>query len=141
REQQRLAAYERAVALVHRRRDDQVHLTQLVLEQHEDDALCGRGTLPCDRHPCHTHTASVTTLSKLVARQHTIRQVWPQQLERVHADGEIRHAVVREHPLPRSLLAQPRRLDRRIERQRQLSLLATRPRDVLRVRHEPELPQ
>src|SRR5207248_1830207 len=38
REQQRLAADDRAEAVVHRRRHDQVQLRVLVLEQHEDDA-------------------------------------------------------------------------------------------------------
>ena len=50
REEQRLAADDRAVALVDRRRDDQVHLAVLVLEQHEDDALRGRRALARDRH-------------------------------------------------------------------------------------------
>ena len=38
-EQERLAADDRAVPLVELRRDDQVHLAELVLEQHEDDPV------------------------------------------------------------------------------------------------------
>src|SRR3990172_1230003 len=48
-EQERLPAYDCSVLLVHLRRDDQVHLTELVLEQHEDDALRRRRALTGDR--------------------------------------------------------------------------------------------
>ena len=61
REQQRLAAHDGAVRLVDGRRDDQVHLAMLVLEQHEDDAVRGRRPLARDgqagdleRAPCGT---------------------------------------------------------------------------------------
>ena len=37
------------MALVDGRRDDQVHLAVLVLEQHEDDPVGGRGALAGDR--------------------------------------------------------------------------------------------
>ena len=47
---ERLAADDRAVGLVDRRPDDQVHLAVLVLEQHEDDPVGGRRALPGDRH-------------------------------------------------------------------------------------------
>ena len=50
REQQRLAANDGAVAVVHLRRDDQVDLRELVLEQHEDDAVRRRRPLPRDDH-------------------------------------------------------------------------------------------
>ena len=50
-EEQGLAAHDRAVALVDVRRDDQVDLAELVLEQHEDDALRGRRPLARDRQP------------------------------------------------------------------------------------------
>ena len=50
REQQRLAADDRAVLLVDLRRHDQVRLAVLVLEQHEDDAVRGRRPLARDRH-------------------------------------------------------------------------------------------
>src|SRR5213592_2347797 len=39
REEERLAADEHAEALVDLRRDDEVHLTVLVLEEHEDDTV------------------------------------------------------------------------------------------------------
>ena len=50
-EQQRLVADDRPVPLVDVLRDDQVDLAALVLEQHEDDAVRGRGPLPRDREP------------------------------------------------------------------------------------------
>src|SRR5207237_4142474 len=46
RQQQGLGSYQRAETLVHGRRHDQVDLPELVLEQHEDDAVRGCGTLP-----------------------------------------------------------------------------------------------
>ena len=51
REHERLAADDRSVPLVDGRRDDQVHVAELVLEQHEDDAVRGRRPLARDRHP------------------------------------------------------------------------------------------
>ena len=65
REQQRLGANERAVALIHRRRDDQVHLPVLVLQQHEDDTLRRRRALPRNRHPRHAHATAVPALREL----------------------------------------------------------------------------
>ena len=50
-EEQRLAADDRAVPLVDLRRDDQVHLAVLVLEQHEDDPVRGRRAAGA-RPPC-----------------------------------------------------------------------------------------
>ena len=54
-EEQRLAADDRAEAVVDLRRDDQVHLAELVLEQHEDDAVRRRRPLPRDGHPGERH--------------------------------------------------------------------------------------
>src|SRR5690242_18775792 len=51
RKYERLAANDRAEAVVDARRDDQVHLPELVLEQHEDDAVRRRGSLPRDGQP------------------------------------------------------------------------------------------
>src|SRR5215211_4073907 len=50
-------------------------------------------------------------------------------------------AVVREHPLPRRLLAQLRRVDGGLERKRQLALLPARAGNALRPWHEAELPE
>ena len=57
------------------------------------------------------------------------------------ADGEACRAVVGEHPLPHGRLRQVGRRRGRLERQRQLLLLATGARDRLRARHEPQLPE
>src|SRR3954469_2207315 len=59
----------------------------------------------------------------------------------MHADGKRREAIVGEHPLPRRVLAQRRRLDGWIEWQRELPLLSAGPRHALRLRHEAELPE
>ena len=56
-EQEWLAADEWPVPLVHRRRDDQVHLAGLVLEEHEDDPVGGRRPLAGDRHARHRDLA------------------------------------------------------------------------------------
>ena len=53
RQKQRLRAHERTEMLVHRRRDDQVDLAELVLEEHEDDTVRGRRPLARDRHSGH----------------------------------------------------------------------------------------
>src|SRR3954467_7702918 len=141
REEQRLAAHERAIALVHRRRDDEVHLAVLVLEQHEDDALRRRRTLTRDRHPGDAYAAAVAALLELRARHHARRQVRPQQLERMHTDGKGRQAVVGEHSLPRRVFPQRRCLDGWVERQGELPLLAARPWHALRLWQEAELPE
>ena len=65
REDQRLAAHDRAVALVDLRRDDQVHLAELVLEQHEDDPLRGRRALARDRHAGDRHARAMLLLAQL----------------------------------------------------------------------------
>ena len=59
RREQRLAAHERPVALVHLRRHHEVDETVLVLEQHEDDAVRRHGALARDRHPRHRQLAAV----------------------------------------------------------------------------------
>ena len=78
---------------------------------------------------------------QLLAREHALGQVRAQELERVDADREARAPVVGEHALPRRLLGQLRRLGCRVERQRQLLLLAAAAGNRLRPRNEPELPQ
>src|SRR5262245_5332886 len=50
RQDQRLAADDRPVAVVDGRRDDQVHRAELVFDEHEDDAVGGCRTLPRYRH-------------------------------------------------------------------------------------------
>ena len=69
REQQRLAAHDGAEALVHLRRQDQVHLRVLVLEQHEDDAVRRRGPLPRDDHAGDGDARAVRLVEQLDARQ------------------------------------------------------------------------
>ena len=64
-----------------------------------------------------------------------------QEVERVDARREARRAVVGKHPLPRCLRRELRRLDRRVERKRELALLSARAGDALRARHETELPK
>ena len=78
-----------AEALVDRRRDDQVDLAVLVLEQHEDDAVRGRRALPRDGHARDRDLRAVRAARQL-ARSRAIagRQVRAQQLERVDADRE-----------------------------------------------------
>ena len=121
---ERLAADDRAVALVHRRRDDQVHLAVLVLEQHEDDAVRGRGPLSGDGHPRHGHLSAVRCQRTAHGWRGRRREMRAQELHRVHADREARLAVVGEHPLPVGLLRKLGRLGGRVERQRELALLA-----------------
>src|SRR5947208_15004155 len=59
----------------------------------------------------------------------------------MHPYREVRRAVIGDHPLPPRGVGQVRRLDGRLERKRQLLLLAARSRDARRSRHEPELPE
>ncbi len=108
REDQRLAADDRAVALVDRRRDDQVHLAELVLEQHEDDAVRGRRPLAGDGHPGDGHLSPVRMSGTARGSRGRRGQVRAQELHRMDADREARRAVVGEHPLPVGLLAAAR---------------------------------
>ena len=76
-EQKRLAAHDRAVPLVHLRQDDEVHLRELVLEEHEDDAVRGRRPrhepeLPEELSPLQPERIAGATLderAQLVLRQ------------------------------------------------------------------------
>ena len=52
RKQERLASHKRPEPVVDPRRDDQIHLAEFVLEQHEDDPVRCRGTLPGHRKAC-----------------------------------------------------------------------------------------
>src|SRR5687768_14851686 len=73
--EERLASNEGAVPLVDLRRDDQVDLAELVLEEHEDDPVRGRRTLPRDREAREGDARAVRRLPERVARQHPGRQV------------------------------------------------------------------
>ncbi len=126
-----------AELLVHGRRDDQVHLAELVLEQHEDDAFCGRRPLAGDDHSGHRHLRPVECQRHVMAREDIGRKVRAQELQRVDADRDARRPVVGEHPLPVGRLREHGGLDRRIERQRQLPRLAARPRNRRRARRKP----
>ena len=108
REDQRLSADDRPVPLVDLRRDDQVHLAELVLEQHEDDAVRGRRPLAGHGHPGHGHAGPVRCLAQVMAGKDTWREVRAQELHRMHADGEARLAVVGEHLLPLRRLREAR---------------------------------
>src|SRR5260370_771706 len=74
-EQERLAAHHRAEPLVYLRQDDEVHLRELVLEEHEDDAVRGRRPLPRHDEPCKLHARAMRPLSHLRARQPPSLQV------------------------------------------------------------------
>ena len=139
REQQRLAADDRAVLLVDLRRDDQVRLAVLVLEQHEDDAVRGRRPLARDRHARDLQLRAVRRVEASSAVVATPGgQVRAQQLERMHADRERRVPVVGEHLLPRRLRGQLGDLGRRLERQRELAVAAA---DRLAARGHAEPPE
>jgi hypothetical protein len=129
------------VPLVDVRRHDQVHLSVLVLEQHEDDSLRRRRALARDRHPRDGNCAAVRGLLELGTRERADGKMRAQERERVRPDGERRMPVVGEHPLPARQVAKLRGRGRRLERERQLLRLAVRPRDGLRPEHEPELPE
>src|SRR6188472_2221009 len=58
-EEEWFAANERPVPLVHLRRDDEVHLPVLVLEEHEDDAVRGGRALAGDDESRDRDPASV----------------------------------------------------------------------------------
>jgi hypothetical protein len=62
-EQQRLAAHDAAETVVDLWEDDEVDLRVLVLEEHEDDAVCGCGSLPRYDHPGHLHAAAARTVA------------------------------------------------------------------------------
>ena len=100
REDERLAAHDRPVPLVDVRRDDEVHLAVLVLEQHEHDPVRGRRALTRDRHPRERDRRPVPRLVELGARERAGRQVRAEERERVRPDREARVPVVGEHPLP-----------------------------------------
>src|SRR5207244_2199655 len=96
REQERLAAHDCPVALVDVWRDDQVHLPEVVLEQHEDDAVRRRGTLSRDREARVGNVAPVGSDEQLAAGQRSRRKVRPQDRQGVDADREGRLPVVGE---------------------------------------------
>ena len=75
REDQRLAADDRPVPLVDLRRDDQVDLAELVLEEHEDDALRGGRPLPGHGHSGHGHTRPVRCQAQVMARKDTFGEM------------------------------------------------------------------
>ena len=62
-EQERLAAHDRAEPLVHLRQDDEIHLRELVLEEHEDDAVRGRRPLPRHDEPRELRIRSVLKIT------------------------------------------------------------------------------
>jgi hypothetical protein len=139
-EQQRLPADECPVPVVYGRRDDQVYLPVLVLDQHEDDAAGRRRALSRDREAGHRHPGPVGRAFQVGAREHLAGQVRPEELERVEADREAREAVVGEHPLPGRLLGQVGHLARRLEREGELPALSPVP-GADRARREPEAPE
>ncbi len=129
------------MTVVDLRRDDQVHLPELVLEQHEDDSLGGRRALARDRHAGDRDARPVLLLAEHARRERPVGKVRSEQLERMDADRDARQPVVGEHPLPRGLPRELGRADRRVERERELVLLAARAGNRLRARDEAELPE
>jgi hypothetical protein len=87
-EDERLAAHDCAVPVVHMRWDDEVHLPELVLEQHEDDPFRGRRTLTRDSHPGDAHSRAMRLISERARRQSALRQMLAQELERMLIDGD-----------------------------------------------------
>jgi hypothetical protein len=140
-EDERLGPDERPEALVDRRRHDQVHLPELVLDEHEDDTVRGRRTLSRDREARDGDERGVPPVPEIAARDDVLRQARPEQRERMRPDGEAGQPVVGEHPLPRRLLGQLRRGGGRVERERQLPRLAGRARNARRPEGETELPE
>src|ERR671937_154272 len=97
-EEQRLAAHDRAEALVDRRRDDQVHLAELVLDEHEDDALRRRRPLARDREAGHADAAAVRELEELAARERARRQVRAGKLVERGTSPSFQRSVLRGEP-------------------------------------------
>ena len=97
-------------------RDDQVDGPELVLDQHEDDAVCRRGALSRHRHPRDCYLRTVAGRLEVTRREHARRQVGAQQLHRVHAHREARRTVVGEHALPHARLGELRRRRSRFQR-------------------------
>src|SRR5262245_13409122 len=122
REEERLPTDERPEALVHLRRNDEVHLAELVLKEHEDDAVRRRRALSCDDEAGDRDPAPVLEVVEIGARRYLGGQVRAEEIERVDADRHARRPVVRQHPLPRRLLGKLRYLRGRLERKRQLSI-------------------
>src|SRR5258708_22408330 len=117
---ERLAADDRAVRVIDLRADDQVDLTVLIFEQHEDDAVCGGGPLPRDRQAGNGDLRAVRNAGELDARD-DVRQVRTQELERMDAYRERDVLVVGEHPLPVGLAGQLWRLGRGLEWEHELA--------------------
>ncbi len=66
-ERERRRSHGQAAALVDRRRHDHVHHPELVLEQHEDDALGRRWALASDDQTGHPHLGPISEHGELVA--------------------------------------------------------------------------
>src|SRR5918996_194760 len=140
-EDERLGPHRCAMAVVHLRRDDQVHLAELVLDQHEDDPLRGRRPLTGDGHSRERDATAVRLLVELRARERPRREGLAEEGEGMRPHREPRVAVVGEHPLPARQLTERRGLDRRLERERELLRLAVGSGHRRRPEREPELPQ
>src|SRR6266542_6217619 len=141
REDQRLAADDPAMALVDARRDDQVDRAELVLDQHEDDAVRRRRPLARDRHPGDRDARAVGGAGQLLRREHALGEVRAEQLQRMYADREVRRPVVGEHLLPDRRLGEIGCRRSRVEWERELALLPTGAGDAARARDETELPK
>ncbi len=140
-EDERLGAHCRAVLLVDRRRHDQVDLSVLVLEEHEDDSVRGRRALAGDGHARDRDLQPVSRLQEVSARERPVREMRAKERERMRPDREPGVAVVREHAFPARQVAKRGRGGGRVERERELLRLPAGPRHRLRPEDEPELPQ
>src|SRR5215204_4947927 len=83
REHERLAAHDRAMLVVDRGWNDEVDRSELVLDQHEDDAVRCRRTLPGDRHAGDRNLCAVRSRLELTRREDAAWKMGAQQLQRM----------------------------------------------------------
>ena len=98
-----------AVAVVDRRRHDQVDGAALVFEQHEDDPLGGLGALAGDDHPRHLDLAAVLDPLQVGAAQQLRVEAGAHQRHRVLAQRHPDRAVVGDRLPPAAQRLQRRR--------------------------------
>ena len=122
----------KAVALVDRRRHDQVDRAALVLEQHEDDPLA-RSPAAGGRRPSRRPrpSAAVGAPARSALRADPPLEAGAQQRHRVLAERRSRSTVVGDQPLPASRARAGDGAAGRLERERQLDAPAAAPRPAL----------
>ena len=137
-ERERGRPHRQATALVDRRRHDHVDDPGLVLEQHEDDSLRGRGALASDDHAGDPDLGPVGDPVEPAAEGEPRLELRAQDLERVLAEGDAGRRVVGDDPLPGVERAQIGRCGEG-ERQRQLGVGVAAP--ALAAPGDPEPPE